>query len=71
MLRPQQLESEGLLNALTACAGRLVKGGSVAVVSTSLGEVQPIPLRISDTLYRIGQEALANAVRHHIPPRST
>ena len=34
---------------------------------TSLGEVQPIPLRISDTLYRIGQEALANAVRHAHP----
>ena len=67
MLRPQQLQSEGLLNALTACAGRLVRGGSVAVVSTSLGEVQPIPLRISDTLYRIGQEALANAVRHAHP----
>ena len=67
MLRPQQLESEGLLRALTLCAGRLVEGGSVAVVFTSLGEVQPIPLRISDTLYRIGQEALANAVRHAHP----
>ena len=67
MLRPRQLESDGLLSALTLCAGRLVEGGSVAVVSSSLGEVQPIPLRISDTLYRIGQEALANAVRHAHP----
>ena len=66
MLRPQQ-QSEGLLSALTLCAGRLVEGGTVAVVSTSLGEVQPIPLLISDTLYRIGQEALANAVRHAHP----
>jgi signal transduction histidine kinase len=64
MLRPQQLESEGLLSALTLGARRLVAAGSVAVISTSLGEVQPVPLRISDNLYRIGQEALANAVRH-------
>jgi len=67
MLRPQQLESEGLLSALTLGARRLVAAGSVAVISTSLGEVQPVPLRISDNLYRIGQEALANAVRHAHP----
>ncbi len=67
MLRPRQLESEGLLSALAFCARRLVAGGSVAVISRSLGEVQPVPLRISDNLYRIGQEALANAVRHARP----
>jgi signal transduction histidine kinase len=64
MLRPQQLESKGLLTALTMCARRLVEGGSVAIVANSMGTVQPIPLLISDSLYRIGQEALANAVRH-------
>lgn len=64
MLRPQQLESEGLLNALTRCARRLVEGGSVQVLAESIGEIYPLPLRIADTLYRIGQEALANAVRH-------
>jgi signal transduction histidine kinase len=64
MLRPQQLESEGLLSALAFCARRLVTGGSVAVTARSVGDVQPIPLRLSDNLYRIGQEALANAVRH-------
>jgi len=67
MLRPRQLESEGLLSALALCARRLVAGGSVAVISRSLGEVRPIPLRMSDNLYRIGQEALANAVRHARP----
>jgi signal transduction histidine kinase len=64
MLRPQQLESEGLLNALTCCAQRLVEGGSVLVISRATGDVRPLPLRIADTLYRIGQEALANSVRH-------
>jgi signal transduction histidine kinase len=44
-----------------------VAGGSVAVVSRSVGEIRPIPLRMSDNLYRIGQEALANAVRHARP----
>jgi signal transduction histidine kinase len=67
MLRPQQLESEGLLPALTRCAHRLVEGGSVQVVATSIGDLRPLPLRVADTLYRIGQEALANAVRHAHP----
>jgi signal transduction histidine kinase len=67
MLRPKQLEGEGLLSALTLCARRLVEGGSVAVVPSSVGDIQPIPLRTSDALYRIGQEALANAVRHAHP----
>jgi signal transduction histidine kinase len=67
MLRPQRLETEGLLTALTRCAGRLVEGGSVQVVATSSGDIRLLPLRIADTLYRIGQEALANAVRHAHP----
>lgn len=71
MLRPQQLESEGLLNALTHCARRLVEGGSVRIVSQTSGNVYPLPLRIADALYRIGQEALANAVRHAHPSTIT
>jgi signal transduction histidine kinase len=67
MLRPQQLESEGLLNALTRCAQRLVEGGSVQIIAVATGDVRPLPLRIADTLYRVGQEALANAVRHAHP----
>jgi signal transduction histidine kinase len=67
MLRPRQLESEGLLSALAQCARRLVAGGSVAVISRSVGDAQPMPLRMADQLYRIGQEALANAVRHAHP----
>jgi len=39
----------------------------VAVVPVQVGDIQPIPLRTSDALYRIGQEALANAVRHAHP----
>jgi signal transduction histidine kinase len=71
MLRPRQLSSEGLLGALTSCAHRLVAGGSVEVVASSSGDVRPLSLHTADTLYRIGQEALANAVRHAHPSTLT
>jgi signal transduction histidine kinase len=67
MLRPQQLNSKGLLSALSHTAERLVQGGSVQVIAHSLGEPHTLPLRINDALYRLGQEALANAVRHANP----
>jgi signal transduction histidine kinase len=67
MLRPQQLDSKGLLSALTHTAERLVQGGSVQVVALSVGEPRTLSLRLNDALYRLGQEALANAVRHANP----
>ncbi len=67
MLRPQQLDSKGLLSALTHTAERLVQGGSVKVIARTTGEPRTLPLRINDALYRLGQEALANAVRHANP----
>ena len=66
-LRPESPESGDLLTALDVCARRMVEGGSVQVVSEREGDQRPIPLRISDTLYRIGQESVANAVRHANP----
>jgi signal transduction histidine kinase len=45
----------------------MVEGGAVQVVSEREGDQRSIPLRIADTLYRIGQEAVANAVRHAQP----
>lgn len=66
-LRSEDLESEDILSALDHCARRMVEGGLVRVVSEEEGEQRSIPLRIADTLYRIGQEAIANAVRHANP----
>ncbi len=63
-LRPESLESGDLLSALEACARRMVEGGSVQILASSSGDIRNLPLRITDTLYRIGQEAIANAVRH-------
>jgi signal transduction histidine kinase len=70
-LRPESLESGDLLKALQTCARRMVEGGSVQILVDSYGEFRNIPLRITDTLYRIGQEAIANAVRHAHPSAIT
>lgn len=66
-LRPESLESGDLLAALEVCARRMVEGGSVQILTSSSGDIRNLPLRITDTLYRIGQEAIANAVRHAHP----
>jgi hypothetical protein len=64
-LRPEHLESVGLLSALEECARRMIsKSSSVEIETGSKGDVQSIPLRVSDTLLRIGYEAIANAIRH-------
>jgi len=70
-LHPESLESQDVLTALDVCARRMVEGGSVQVLSEREGDQRPIPLRIADTLYRIGQEAVANAVRHASPTTLT
>jgi signal transduction histidine kinase len=66
-LRPESLESIGLLPALDCCARRMVDGGSVAVVISSHGNSRPMPVRTTDALFKIGQEAIANVVRHASP----
>jgi signal transduction histidine kinase len=70
-LRTEDLESEDVLSALDNCARRMVDSNSVQIVLEKEGEQRSIPLRISDTLYHIGQEAIANAVRHAHPTRLT
>ena len=67
MLRPDSLESEDLLAALDQHARRLVEGGAVGVISERSGEIRPLPLRIADTLFRVGQESIANSIRHANP----
>ena len=70
-LRPRSLQAEDLITNLERCARRMVKGGAVTVVTACSGDVRRMPLRITDTLYRIGQEAIANAVRHARPTSIT
>jgi signal transduction histidine kinase len=40
------------------------QSSSIEIKTVSQGIAQNIPLRISDTLLRIGYEAIANAIRH-------
>ncbi len=66
-LRTEELESEDVLSALERCARRMVEGGEVRISLEKHGDQRMLPLRTVDTLYRIGQEAIANAVRHAKP----
>jgi len=66
-LRSEDLESDDLLSALARAAQQMVDGTSVKVDTLRHGDPRSVPLRIADTLYRIGQEAVANAVRHANP----
>jgi len=69
-MRPEYLESLGLLRALEDCARHMTMGSSsIAIEATSQGSERTIPVRVADTLLRIGFEAIANAVRHAHPTR--
>jgi signal transduction histidine kinase len=71
-LRPEKLESVGLLRALEECARRMIsQSSSIEIKAVSEGTEQNIPLRISDTLLRIGYEAIANAILHAHPSHLT
>ncbi|MCU1330423.1 MAG: two-component system sensor kinase [Bryobacterales bacterium] len=66
-LRPESLGQVGLLPALRDCAERMVKHGQLKVETAGDEESRSVPPRIEDALYRIGQEAIANAIRHANP----
>ena len=70
-LRSEDLDMEDVLTALDHCARSMVEGSGVKIVTQVKGEARQIPLRIAETLYRIGQEAIANAVRHAEPSELT
>ncbi|MFP5227880.1 MAG: histidine kinase [Acidobacteriota bacterium] len=67
MLRAESPEKAGLAPLLESCARQMLEGGDVVVEAEQEGDCGAIPLRVNDTLFRIGQEALANAVRHAQP----
>jgi signal transduction histidine kinase len=66
-LRPESFGSIGLLPALRECAERMVKNGNVTVETYGEDGGRNVPSRIKDTLFRIGQEAIANSIRHADP----
>ena len=66
-LRPKSLGHTGLLSALRECAEGMVKNGNVTVETYGEEGGRTLPIRIKDSLYRIGQEAIANSIRHAAP----
>jgi signal transduction histidine kinase len=65
-LRPEAVGPGGLLPALRACAERMISG-AVKVETYCGDEVATIPEPVNDTMFRIGQEAIANSIRHAGP----
>jgi signal transduction histidine kinase len=66
-LRPESLRRVGLLAALRECAERMVKSGNVTVETCGEDDGRLVPLHVKDALFRIGQEAVANSIRHADP----
>jgi signal transduction histidine kinase len=66
-LRPESPRQLGLLPALRECAERMVKHGNVRVETYGEEGAQALPPRIMDAFYLIGQEAIANSIRHARP----
>ena len=62
-LRPESLETEGLVTALTKQAAALHARQGI-LVQLNLGQEPDIPLKVKQDLYRIAQEALHNTVKH-------
>jgi len=63
-LREEGRASGDLGVALGRLADRLTQGRPIACQARVDGEVQPLPNGTQDQLFRIAQEAMANAVKH-------
>lgn len=68
-LRPHSLGSVGLATALRDFARSMLRQGDVQIEAFEHGKASTMPQRIKDTLYEIGKEAIANAIRHAAPAR--
>jgi signal transduction histidine kinase len=53
-----------LLPALAQAAQRMISDGSIVVETSASGNQRRIPLKLTDVLFRVGLEAIANTVRH-------
>lgn len=63
-LRPQYHDAESILVALREYAERLSESRPIEIHTSRTGHNTKLPLRITDALFRIGQEAISNAVQH-------
>ncbi|HET9344491.1 MAG TPA: sensor histidine kinase [Candidatus Limnocylindrales bacterium] len=63
-LRPPAIDEVGLVGALRLAADRLDAPGAPALVVESDGDLPDLPAAVEVAAYRIGTEAMTNAVRH-------
>jgi signal transduction histidine kinase len=63
-LRPGALAEEGLVAALSKQAAALSAREGLAIAVDGPGERLPLEPEVEEQLYRLGQEALANVVKH-------
>ncbi|MGH2495875.1 MAG: histidine kinase [Ktedonobacteraceae bacterium] len=62
-LRPESLETEGLVSALSKQAAAWQARNAISV-ATELCDEPDLPLPVKEDLYRIAQEAMHNTVKH-------
>lgn len=63
-LRVQIETTSELLSALELNAERLASGGTLKITCHSEGPVRRLSPRIADCFFRVGQEAVSNAIQH-------
>jgi len=66
-LRPQALDKSGFAEALQSMLKNTTVGTSLRTSFCSEGEPMVLPANVEETLLRIGQEALSNALKHARP----
>jgi signal transduction histidine kinase len=63
-LRPQHGDADAILVSLREYVERLSESRPIEVEISLSGHNAKLPLRVTDALFRIGQEAISNAVQH-------
>jgi signal transduction histidine kinase len=66
-LRPENLATLGLVEALKRFAESKLSAGNIKVMAAGNDAALSLPPALADTLLRIGQEAIANSIRHARP----
>lgn len=63
-LRPQFRDAATILTALKESAERLSDGAPIQIAARLNGRNTRLPVQVTDVLFRIGQEAISNAIQH-------
>jgi signal transduction histidine kinase len=63
-LRPQFRDAATILSALKESAERVIDGGPLEITTCLTGRNTRLPVQVTDALFRIGQEAISNAIQH-------